>query len=129
MLMHCDKFVIINTQKIEESLTPLVVYMNDPKNIDFDEDIINVIYLLIKHSQKLTPLTLSLIKNLYKYCDKVGGLLLDLYMLVNVYLAYGTEQILSNSEWFEGRLAVFNSGIKGHQFDKSPFFTCILIQT
>jgi hypothetical protein len=129
MLMDCDKFVIINTQKIEESLTPLVMYMNEPKNIDFDEDIINVIYLLIKYNQKVTPLALSLIKNLYKYCDKVGGLLLDLYMLVNVYLAYGTEQILSNSEWFEGILAVFYSGIKGHKFNKSPFFTCILIQT
>ena len=129
MLMYNKEFVINNIQLIENSLTPLVAYMNNPEKIDFDEDIVTIVYLIIKHNQNITPLAFSLIKVLYKYCDKVGGILLDLYMLLNAYLAYGTEQILSNSDWFLGILSVFNSGLKGNCFKNSPFYTCILIQT
>ena len=129
MLMHNEIFVINNIALIEESLSPLVEYMNDPKKIDFDEDIINIIYLIITHNKKVTPLAFSLIKNIYKYIDKVGGVLLDSYMIINAYLAYGTEQILSNEEWFLGIISAFNSGTKGTKFRNSSFYTCILIQT
>lgn len=129
MLMHIKSFVINNNELIEKSLSPLVSCMDEPKKIEFDEDIITIIYLIIIHNGKLTPLCFSLIKNLYKYCDKVGGLLLDLYMLINAYLAYGTEQILSNEEYLLGIISVFNSGINGEKFFNSPFYTCILIQT
>ena len=129
MLMHNDRFVINNTPLIEEALTPLVNYMDNPTKIEFDEDIVTIIYLIIINNKKITPLAFNLIKNLYKYCEKVGGLLLDLYMLINAYLAYGTEQILSNEDFFIGILSVFNSGIKGPKFKNSAFYTCILIQT
>ena len=129
MLMHIKDFVINNYELIENSLAPLVSYMNKPETIEFDEDIITIIYLIIIHNGKITPLCFSLIKNLYKYCDKVGGLLLDLYMLINAYLAYGTEQILSNEEYLLGIISVFNSGINGIKFTNSAFYTCILIQT
>ena len=128
MLMHNEKFVVNNTELIENSLIPLVAYMNEPKKIDFDEDIINIIYLIITHNKRVTPLCFSLIKNIYKYIDKVGGVLLDVYVLINAFLAYGTEQILSNEEWFLGIINAFNSGIKGSKFRNSAFYTCILIQ-
>ena len=129
MLMHIKDFVINNNELIENSLAPLVSYMNEPAKIEFDEDIITIIYLIIMHNGKLTPLCFSLIKNLYKYCDKVGGLLLDLYLLINACLAYGTEQILLNEEYLLGIISVFNSGINGIKFTNSAFYTCILIQT
>ena len=129
MLMHNPRFVINNTPLIEEALAPLVSYMENPARIDFDEDIITIVYLIIINNKKITPLAFNLIKYLYKYCEKVGGLLLDLYMLINAYLAYGTEQILSNEDCFIGIISVFNSGIKGQKFKNSPFYTCILIQT
>ena len=129
MLMDSAHFVINNIQLIEESLKPLVEYMKEPKKIDFDEDIITIIYLIIIHNKSVTPLAFSLIKNLYRYCEKVDGLLLDLYMLTNAYLAYGTEQIISNEEYFIGMLALFNSGIKGKKYRNSALYTCILIQT
>jgi hypothetical protein len=50
-------------------------------------------------------------------------------MLINAYLAYGTEQILSNEEYLLGIITVFNSGINGINFTNSAFYTCILIQT
>ena len=44
-------------------------------------------------------------------------------------MAYGTEQILSNNEYFIGIISVFYSGIRGNKFNTSAFYTCILIQT
>ena len=129
MLMHNSQFVINNMKLIEESLKPLVDYMKEPKKIEFDEDIITIIYLIIINNKKVTPLAFSLIKNLYRYCEKVDGLLLDLYMLTNAYLAYGTEQIISNEEYFLGMIALFNSGIKSEKYRNSALYTCILIQT
>jgi hypothetical protein len=74
-------------------------------------------------------MSFGLIKNLYKYCNKTGGLFLDLYQLINAYLAYGSDQILSNKNWIEGIFAVFKSGINSEKYDKSGFYTSILVQT
>ena len=130
LLMDNEIFVIKNLDLIEESLKPLVDYMENPNKIDFDEDLVAVIYLIIKYNKKVTGLCFSIIKNLYKYCDKLKGLYPDTYKLVNAYLAYGTDQILSNKVWYEGIFKVFNSGIKREErTNKSVLFTCILIQT
>ena len=61
MLMDSKLFSEKNLAQIEEALTPLVIYMEDPYKIDFDEDIISIMYYLITHNQKLTKLSLDLI--------------------------------------------------------------------
>ena len=127
--MNSKLFVEKNLGKIEEALTPLVAYMENPNIIDFDEDIISIVYYLITHNQKLTKLSLYLIQYLYKYCEKIQGLLLDMYELVNAYLAYGTEFILSNEIYLNGIYKVFEEGIKNTKYKNSPLFSCLLIQT
>ena len=129
LLINDKRFVIKNNDIIEQSLKPLFDYMDDPKKIGFDEDLVNIMYLIITHHQKLTGMSFGLIKNLYKYCNKTGGLFLDLYQLINAYLAYGSDQILSNKNWIEGIFAVFKSGINSEKYDKSGFYTSILVQT
>ena len=129
MLMHSKIFVVKNLPKIEESLAPLVEYMNEPSKIDFDEDIVEIINNLIIHNQHLTKLSLVVIEHLYKYCKKIEGLLLDMYELINAYLAYGTDVILSNEKYMEGIYKVFEQGLKNDKFKNGPFFTCLLIQT
>ena len=129
MLMHSKFFVVKNLSQIEEALRPLVEYMNEPNKIDFDEDIVSIIYNLIIHNQQLTKLSLLVIEHLYKYCEKIQGLLLDMYELINAYLAYGTDIILSNESYMEGIYKVFEQGLKNDKFKNGPFFTCLLIQT
>ena len=129
LLINDKRFVVKNNDIIEQSLKPLFDYMNEPKKIGFDEDLISIMYLIITHHQKLTGMSFGLIKNLYKYCNKAGGLFLDLYQLMNAYLAYGSDQILSNKNWIEGIFAVFKSGLESEKYDKSGFYTSILVQT
>ena len=129
MLMNSKNFVVKNLKQIEESLSPLVAYMDEPNRIDFDEDIISIINLIIVHNEKLTQICLDLIEHLYKYCKKIDGLLLDMYELINAYLAYGTDIILSNEKWSTGIFMVFQQGIQSTKYKNSPLYTCLLIQT
>jgi hypothetical protein len=128
-IINNKRFVEKNYELIETSLKPLVAFMEDPKKIDFDEDIIYIIYMLIKQREKVTGISFGLIKNLSKYIEKVGGLILDSYKLINLYLAYSTEQILANKNWSEGLISALKSGINADDFNKSGLYTCILIQT
>ena len=127
--MNNAKFIDKNYEMIETTLNPLVSYMEDPKRIDFDDDIICVIYLIIDKMKKIPGLVYKLIKNIYKYIDKAGGLLLDTYKLLNLCLAYGTEQILSNKKWIESLFLAFKSGLNSDNYNKSGLYTSILIQT
>ena len=129
MLIDSKLFVEKNLAQIEEALTPLVVYLEDPYKIDFDEDIISKMYYLITHNQKLTKLSLDLIQYLYKYCEKIQGLLLDMYELINAYLAYGTDYILTNEIYLNGIYKIFEERIKNTKYKNSPLFSCLLIQT
>jgi len=129
MLVHSKTFVISNMQKIEEALSPLVAYMDNPNKIDFDEDIISITYYLIIHNEKLTQIPMNLIEHLYKYCQKIEGLLLDMYELINAYLAYGTDIILSYDNLTNGIYLAFEQGIKNVKYKNSPLYTCLLIQT
>ena len=128
-IINNKRFVDKNYELIENSLKPLVAFMEDPTKIDFDEDLIYIIYILIKQREKVTGIGFGLIKYLSKYIEKVGGLLLDAYQLINLYLAYGTEQILANKIWCEGLFSALKSGINADGFNKSGLYTCILIQT
>ena len=129
MLVNSKTFVISNMQKIEEALSPLVAYMDNPNKIDFDEDIISITYYLIIHNEKLTQIPMNLIEHLYKYCQKIEGLLLDMYELINAYLAYGTDIILSYDNLINGIYLAFEQGIKNVKYKNSPLYTCLLIQT
>ena len=129
MLLNNKRFVEGNFELIENSLKPLVAFMEEPNKIEFDDDIIYAIYILIIQREKVTGLCFSLIKYLYKYIEKSEGLLLDTYQLINAYLAYGTDQILANKNWYEGIFAALNSGLNSENFDKSGLYTCILLQT
>ena len=64
--MNSKIFVVKNLAQIEEALTPLVEYVTEPNKIDFDEDIVSIIYYLIIHNQQLTKLSLAVIRYLYK---------------------------------------------------------------
>ena len=129
LLVNNKRFLTKNYEMIENTFKPLVEYMNDPKKIDFDEDIVYIVYSIIFQREKITGLGYNLIKNLYKYINKTGGLLLDTYQLINLYLAYGTEQILCNKKWVEALFLAFKGGLKSEDFKKSGLYTSILIQT
>ena len=129
ILLDNKIFVFNNYDFIENSLRPLLIYMDNPEKIKFDEDIINIIYILMKNREKVIGLGFNLIKNVYKYIDKCGSLFLEVYQLIDKYISYGSIQILTNRVWYEGIFKALMSGIKGDKDKKGILFTCMLIQT
>ena len=129
ILLQSKAFVFNNYDLIENSLRPLLDYMEEPKKIKFDEDIIYIIYLLMKERKKVIGIGFNLIKHIYKYINKCESLYLEVYQLLDLYISYGTNQILTNITWYEGIFNALMSGLKGDKTDKGILYTCMIIQT
>ena len=117
-LMEKKIFVQTNYEIIEESLLPLLNYLDESKSIEFDEDLVLI----------LTKSTIFALQFLYKYAEKNEGMLLDLFELVNNYIIYGMKEIESNSILLKSFINIFNSSMNTEKFVKSPFYACCLIQ-
>ena len=127
LLINNQRFVIKNTDLIETSLAPLVEYMKNPKKIEFDEDLVTIVYNMITTNKKITGIGYKLIQYLNGYVEKTGGILLDLYLLLNSYIVYGSDQILSNPNWVNGIFKTLATGLKSEKFPKSPFYVCNIL--
>ena len=127
LLINNARFVLKNSDLIETSLTPLIEYMAKPKKIEFDEDLITIVYNIIITNKKITGIGYKLIQYLNGYVEKTGGILLDLYLLLNAYIAYGSNQILSNQSWIDGIFKTLATGLKSEKFPKSPFYVCNIL--
>ena len=129
ILLQSKAFLFNNYDLIENSLRPLLDYMEEPEKIKFDEDIIYIIYLLMKERQKVIGIGFNLIKYIFKYINKCGSLYLEVYQLLDLYISYGTNQIVINKTWYEGIFNALMSGLKGDKSDKGILYTCMVIQT
>jgi hypothetical protein len=127
-LMEKKIFVQTNYEIIEESLLPLLNYLDESKSIEFDEDLVLILTKMINYKKQLTKSTIYALQFLYKYADKNEGMLLDLFELVNNYIIYGMKEIESNSLLFNSLINIFKSSMNTEKFVKSPFYACSLIQ-
>ena len=123
------KFVINNLPIISESLLPLFNHMKHLPKIDFDEDIILIMTTIIHYLHFIPQFAYELLPILYKYPEKKGAMLLDVYELVNKYIAYGSKVIESNQMYLKAIADIFNVALNCKKYDKSPFYGCLLIQT
>ena len=123
------KFVINNLPTISEALLPLFNHMKHLPKIDFDEDIILIMTTIIHYLHFIPQFAYELLPILYKYPEKKGAMLLDVYELVNEYIAYGSKVIESNQMYLKAIADIFNVALNCKKYDKSPFYGCLLIQT
>ena len=128
VLMEKKIFVQTHYETIEESLFPLLKYLDQSKSIEFDEDLVLILTKMINYKKQLTKSTIYALQFLYKYADKNEGMLLDLFELVNNYIIYGMKEIESNSLLFNSLINIFKSSMNTEKFVKSPFYACSLIQ-
>ena len=127
-LMEKKIFVQTNYEVIEESLLPLLNYLDESKSIEFDEDLVLILTKMINYKKQLTKSTIFALQFLYKYAEKNEGMHLDLFELVNNYIIYGMKEIESNSILLKSFINIFNSSMNTDKFVKSPFYACTLIQ-
>ena len=128
-MINNKQFVIENLPTISEALTPLFSHIKNLPKIDFDEDIILIMTTILNYLHFIPQFAYELLPILYKYPEKKGGMLLDVYELVNEYIAYGSKVIESNQMYLKAMADIFNVALNCKKVDKSPFYGCLLIQT
>lgn len=92
-------FISNHFSEIDELITPLLMYMKYPNKIDFDEDFIQIMIVLLKTLKSIPPCAMKLLPNLCQYLRKKKGLTLDLFELLNAYIIYSND-IIENYEDF-----------------------------
>ena len=96
-----ETFIPLYQQEIEEALKPLLFYMGNPLQIDFDEDIIQIIATMIRKTKSVTAIQMDLFTILNKYYDKAEGVFGALLPCLNMYILHAETIIKSNPDYLK----------------------------
>ena len=119
VMINDKAFVIGNLKTIAEAMNPLFAHMKNVEKIDFDEDLISIMTNIIRHLKSIPDFGFEFLIYLYKYLEKVGGMFLDLYELMNVYIVYGGKIIEQNQNYLEAIINIFNASMNNIKNKKS----------
>ncbi len=87
--------------KIENSLLPIFNYLVDPTNVEFDDDMIQVITALITRRGGISENMAKIFPVLPNFFEKYGQTFGSLLQTLNTYIFYGKEMFIANKAWIE----------------------------
>ena len=128
-IFNNSSFIIKYFPRIEEMINPLLIYMKYPTKIDFDDDIVIIITIIIKALKSIPQIALKLLCELPLYLRKNKGLMPELYELLNYYIIYSNSSIESNEDYSRVVLKIFKkSFVKDSNSEISPYLGASLMQ-
>eukprot|EP01022_Parablepharisma_sp_SALTPOND_P004337 TRINITY_DN120113_c2_g1_i1.p1 TRINITY_DN120113_c2_g1~~TRINITY_DN120113_c2_g1_i1.p1 ORF type:complete len:870 (+),score=95.57 TRINITY_DN120113_c2_g1_i1:4814-7423(+) len=99
------------TSSIEHSLLPVFNYLVDPKDIEFDDDLIQIITTLIKKHKAVSENMAKIFPVLPKFFEKYKGVFGNLLQTLNCYLYYGKDLFVAHKDWIELVLRMAHSSL------------------
>ncbi len=96
---------------IENALLPMFNYLVEPKYIDFDDDMMQVIASLISKRGDITPNMAKLFPVLPNFFAKYSNSFGSLLPTLNAYLFYGKTMFAQNKEWVELVVKLFAAAL------------------
>ena len=128
-----DVVVIPSAMEINEFeaiIEPVVMYIKNPLKIDFDDEIIYLMISVLKNAQRLTNLSIGILKYLSNYLAKNQGMTEELFEFLNIFIIYDSERWLSTSkESLQKMLGLIKSSIEEvEEYESSPIYGSLLIQ-
>ncbi|CAG9324982.1 unnamed protein product [Blepharisma stoltei] len=96
MLLEARELETQQILDLEKTLTPLFNFMTNPKEIDFDDEIVIFEIGLMKKLNMVTTIGWALFPYLNLIQEKYEGTFIQLFPLMNCYLHYGREVIAAN---------------------------------
>ncbi len=105
------EFFPMHTDAIENSLLPMFNYLVDPTNIDFDDDMLQVITSLITKRGSVSPNMAKIFPFLPNFFEKYSRSFGSLLQTINCYIYYGKELFAANKEWIELVIKLFAASI------------------
>jgi len=86
----------LNIEEVEQSLEPLMSYLKKPNKITFEDDLLDILKIILSSCKVTTPLAKELFVHLDKTIEKIGGMDVLLYKIVNLYIAKDDGFIFGN---------------------------------
>ena len=88
-----SRVISYNVEEFEHTLVPLFSYLENPKFISFEENIVSVLSSLMKSTQVVSEVQWRILEYLPLIQSKQKGLLGGLFGLLNLYIKFGKEFI------------------------------------
>ena len=127
-IFNNELFIIKYYYKIEEMINPLLKYMKYPNKIDFDDDIVIIITIIIKILKKIPLCAINLLPDLPKYLRKNKGMNLLLYELINQYIINDNENILIKEENSKVFFKLFKKSFAKENDEISSYLATLIAQ-
>lgn len=138
-LMHKENFendVIIpivgntlNIEEVEQSLEPLLCYLKNPRKITFEDDLLDILKIILTSCKTTTPLAKDLFLHLDKTIEKIGGMDILLYKIVNLYITKDDGFIFGNETNLDILAKMLFSSLDcDEEIEFSPVCASILLQ-
>ena len=94
-------FFPIYLDSIETALLPMFNYLVDLTNIEFDDDMVQVLTALITRRGSVSENMAKVFPYLTNFFDKYGQSFGSLMQTLNTYIIYGKENFSTNKSWIE----------------------------
>ena len=74
---------------MEEALKPILLFIENPTRITFEDEIILIVKTMIKNSQTISPIQWEMFDQFEKIVQKGNGNMGDLLDCINYFMIYG----------------------------------------
>jgi hypothetical protein len=123
-----ENLILKKYSEIEKYIEPLMKYMKTPAKIDFDDDLINILIIIIKTLKYLPNLAINLLPDIGQVLRKNKGMTKNLFTLINLYIIYSNGEIEKedNSKYL---FKLYKKCFTKENFHKeSPYLCTIIIE-
>ena len=121
-----ENLILKKYQEIEKFIEPLMKYMKNPTKIDFDDDLINIMIIIIKTLKYLPKLAINLLPDIGQVLRKNKGMTKNIFTLINLYIIYsnGEMEKEENSKYL---FKLYKKCFTKESFQKESPYLCTLI--
>ena len=122
-----ENLILKKYEQIEKYIEPLMKYMRTPNKIDFDDDLINIIIVIIKTLKYLPNLAINLLPDIGQVLRKNKGMTKNLFILTNLYITYSNGEIENTEDNAKYIFKLYKKCFTKESFNKESAYLCTII--
>ena len=122
-----ENLILKKYEQIEKYIEPLMKYMRTPNKIDFDDDLINIIIVIIRTLKYLPNLAINLLPDIGQVLRKNKGMTKNLFILTNLYIIYSKGEIENTEDNSKYIFKLYKKCFSKDSFNKESAYLCTII--
>jgi hypothetical protein len=122
-----SNLILNKYQQIEKYMEPLMKYMKTPNKIDFDDDLIDIMIIIIKTLKYLPNLAINLLPDLGQVLRKNKGMTKNLFSLINLYIIYSKGELENKEDNSKILFKLYKKSFTKEFVHKESAYLCTII--